>query len=224
MKRFLLTAIAAIGLLLPNKAEASISVLAPDSPHVTFNFIPLSSAAGSGRYQQVYGTGNFSSAITINSIAFSPGSDGIFDGNISIRLGTTTVAVGALDTTLDNNVTSGLTNVFTDATFSQAVVGGSETFSLVFNLTTSFHYDPSSGENLLLDILFSGSTYGDGMSRAALDTGLTSRAWDNTGFGNEADNAGLRTLFGGTVIPEPGTLAIWGVLGLTGLGLYRRKS
>jgi hypothetical protein len=115
----------------------------------------------------VYSSSLFSGPIDIVSLAFSPDVTDTYSADVTIRLTTTSVAIGSLSSTLDSNFVTPLTTVFANATFSQAVVGGSETFSLVFDFsTTPFSYNPADG-NLLLDILIDSKTYsGFGVSRS----------------------------------------------------------
>ena len=72
------------------------------------NAIPFGSEGM--RYQQVYDTSIFAGPQFILSVAFSVQSSNInpffFDVDVGIRLGHTNVAVGALSTVLDSNITS----------------------------------------------------------------------------------------------------------------------
>ena len=133
---------------------------------------------------------------------------------------TTMVGVGGLSPDLDSNFTVPLTTVYSNPTFSENVIGGSETFSLVFNFTTPFLYDPAQG-NLLFDLLISGQNVPLSFSRC--DAGsILSRAYDTAGFGNSADGVGLRTLIGYEPVPEPGTFVLVGT-GLIGLAAPLRR-
>ncbi len=78
---------------------------------------------------------------------------------------TTMVGVGSLSPDLDSNFTVPLTTVYSNPTFSENVTGGSETFSLVFNFTNPFLYDPAQG-NLLFDLLISGQNVALSFSRS----------------------------------------------------------
>jgi hypothetical protein len=204
------------------------SMIAPDLPHYLFNGIPFSMS--DVRYQQVYDSSIFPSPIYITSLAFSPMTSGTYSADIDIRLGYTKKEPGALSTDLDSNVLGHLTSVFSNPTFSQSVTGGSETFSLLFDFSSSpFLLTPGS-KNLLLDIVISNASGDLYCSRFDyLISGFSSRAWDSSGYwGNNADDAGLRTLIGFTPVhghapvPEPSTMLLLGS-GLIGLAGYGRK-
>ena len=100
--------------------------------------------------------------------------------------------------------------MFDNASFTMPVIGGDGTYSLRFDLSASpFIYNPSTGDNLLLDIVISDQG-GDGPGGFSFarggDTGVTSRA-----FNSYADNVGLRTYMEFTPIPEPSTLVLLGM-------------
>jgi hypothetical protein len=182
------------------------TIVAENGPHAAFNAIPFGSASGpgAGEYQEIYSASLFGGPVDLTSFAFSPDTTGLYSANVVLRLTTTSVSVGSLSNNLNSNFATPLTTVFSNAAFSESVTGGSETFSLVFDLTTPFLYNPASG-NLLLDVLISGQTYsGFGFSRS--DAGpIISRAY-NVAIGNNADSVGLRTTIGFTSVPEPGTM------------------
>lgn len=189
--------------------------------HAAFNVIPFGSLFGDGRFQEVYSSSLFSGPVEITSLAFSPQDTTFYSANVDLRLTTTTVAVGNLTTNLDNNFTIPLTDVYSNPNFGENVTGGSETFSLVFNLTTPFIYDPSQG-NLLFDILINNQNINEAFSRSGSGS-ILSRAYNSAGFGDGADGVGLRTEIGFTAVPEPGTLLMLGT-GIAALaGAVRRR-
>ena len=196
------------------------TIIAQNGPHVVFNTIPFGPPSGGGEFQEVYSASLFSGPVDITSFAFSPDTTSLYSANVTLRLTTTSVAVGSLSANLGSNFVTPLTTVFSNPLFSQTVTGGSETFSLDFNLTTPFVYNPASG-NLLLDVQISGVTYsGFGFSRSDAGPNI-SRAWNTVGNGNGADGVGLRTEIGFAAVPEPGTICLT-LIGVTTV-LVRRK-
>ncbi len=195
-------------LMFGNSIGFAGTVLAENGPHVTFNAIPFASSSGpgTGEYQEIYSASLFGGPVDLLSFAFSPGTTELYSANVTLLLTTTTVGVGSLSANLATNFVTPLTTVFSDPTFSQNVTGGSESFSLIFNLTTPFLYDPAAG-NLLLDVLISDQVSG-GIGFTRSDGGsILSRAYDVPSYGNGADGVGLRTTIGfATTAPEPGTI------------------
>ena len=176
------------------------SIIAPNLPHYLNNGIPFASNSGETRYQQVYDSSIFTSPIYIESLAFSPSISDIYTANIKIRLGYTSNEPGALSADLNSNVLGSLTSVFHDPHFSQSITGGSETFSLVFDFSSSpFLYNLTLG-NLLLDIRINMQVSDAFFSRFPAGSGLSSRAYDSEYYGNGTSDVGLRTLVGFTPV------------------------
>jgi len=220
MKKCLL-AIALLATVLPFNAAFADTILAENGGHVAFNQIPFGSDSGDSRYQEVYSSSLFSGPVEITSLAFSPQDSILYSANVDLRMTVTNVGVGNLTSDLDSNFTIPLTTVFSNPNFSENLTGGSESFSLVFNFTTPFIYDPAQG-NLLLDLAISDQNVAEAFSRSG-DGPNISRAYNTAGFGDGADGVGLRTLIGFEPVPEPGTFVLLGS-GLLGLaGTLRRK-
>ncbi len=200
-------------------------MIAPNLPHYLNNGIPFASNSGKTRYQQVYDSSIFTSPISIESLAFSPSISDTYTANIRIGLGYTSNEPGGLSADLNSNVLGSLTSVFHDSHFSQNITGGSETFSLVFNFSSSpFLYDPNLG-NLLMDIRINKQGSDAFFSRFPAGSGLSSRAYDSETFGNGSSDVGLRTLIGFAPVEvapvlEPSTMLLLasGLMGLVGAG------
>jgi len=183
-----------------NHAKAADMMVVTPGPTESWNVYPFTQA-GEFRYQQVYAASLFGDIgpVRINAIRFSSDISGTYAAGINLRLNQTQVAVGALDTNLDANINGSLTTVLQNPNFSLSVIGGDLTYRLIFDVSAaSFIYNPSSGENLLMDMIVTdGGNSGMAFARGG-DTGKTSRA-----FNGSADRLGLRTIIEFTTVPEP---------------------
>ncbi len=188
-----------------NHANAVDMMVVTRGPTEGWNAYPFTQA-GEFRYQQVYAASLFGDIgpVRINAIRFSSDISGTYAAGINLRLNQTQVAVGALDPNLDANINGSLTTVLQNPNFSQSVIGGDLTYRLIFDVSAaSFIYNPSSGENLLMDIIVTdGSNSGMAFARSG-DTGKTSRAWTGSAWTGSADRLGLRTAIEFTTVPEP---------------------
>lgn len=191
-------------------------------PTQAWNVLPFG-PSGDVRYQQVYAASLFGNTgpIEITALAFSSDRDITYTADVAIRFNQTTALVGGLSANLDDNVTGSLTPIFHDPLFSLAVLGGDLTYNLRFNLSPNpFIYDPSTGDNLLVDFLISDAAVNGNRGAAFArggDTGVTSRAMESSvvGLAGPPDGLGLRTLIefrpaDVAPVPEPSTFAIWG--------------
>ena len=174
------------------------------------NCIPFGCAElfGLNEFQQVYSAASFPGDVLITSLTFFQ--DETLGGVItnhsySVRLSTTSAAVGGLDTTnLSNNIGSDDT-LFFQGPLEGAVVDGELSVSGI-----PFLYAASKG-NLLLDITISSSGFANGF--AFFDQSLERDTTSSTFNAPGGTNAGaLITRFTYTPVPEP---SAWLVLGLS---------
>ncbi len=165
-------------------------------------------------YQQVYSSSVFDGPIEISTTTFFDTFEGGAHGNAienahyTLSFSTTTAAVGALSTTLANNVGAD------SQVFFAGPLGGPLGGSHFIVPGTPFSYDPTLGNLLLqVDIVDPEGTTPFTFFDANNGNGLFSRALGQAGA-DVADDVGLVTEFN-RPIPEPSTLLLGG-LGLGG--------
>ncbi len=215
-------------LLVSTMARADF-VTTPDVPGVSYNSIPFGAGLTTSRYQQVHAASEFSGPVEISSFAFSPKETGGFMGDVEFRVGVTSVAVGALNSDLDLNVTAPMMSVFSEPVSQTVTSSGHDSFSVVFPFTTPFLYDPNAG-NMLIEMNMSnggyvGQTY---MMSYTTTTSSASRAWETAGAGaiaNGADGNALRIKMGvATAVPEPSSIVMLSCIGVgVGVSCYIKR-
>ena len=167
-------------------------------------------------YQQVYGSGQFSGAISITGLTFFndnfvPGS--IAAADYTISLSTTAVAVDGLSAMFANNL--GTNN----QVFFSGMLGGLIGPTNQFTLTgTPFTYNPATG-NLLLTVASNGggqdySVFLDYLSGAPVGTFSRAYSFDNSGTASNLDGeTGLVTQFifspVSSTVPEPASWTLF---------------
>ncbi|MHC4668825.1 MAG: PEP-CTERM sorting domain-containing protein [Planctomycetota bacterium] len=239
----------ALGLASPAQADvvvpnANAAVEGNANNNAPFNIGSIPASPPSMRYQQVYGSSDFSGPILITGIAFRPDATFMGPGGIPIpgsggpfgpttfplllRLSTTAAPVDGLSPLFAVNVGADVTTVVSGlVTISSAFTGpasGPKDFDIIITFTTPFLYDPAGG-NLLVDVVNPTPTVtrvfdahwdpGDSISRAMAFTASAPVA-------QQIDSFGLITNFISTPVPEP-SLAVL-VLAAGGLLWRRRRS
>jgi PEP-CTERM motif len=219
MKLFLrMGVMVVIFLLTCGLASADTTVGVTDSGNC-YPFLCNDSGVSTGQtidYQQVYSSGAFSGTQSINTLSFyfNPsfgGSSNVLSGTYDIYLSTTTATVNGLssDPTANRGGDYTLVDVFT------GLVDSNPSFTIA--LTSPFSYDPTSGNNLLLEVIASDQPIlpnGSGNGYLAADStgSTTSRAWGASTPLN-LDPTGLVTTFNASPIatPEPGSITLLGI-------------
>ncbi len=193
----LFTAGAVAGLLVSCTASSAIGQVFPNQPHVFYNVLPF--GADVCTYHQVYAASQFgNSPVQIHSLSFAPdpgsnGTSAVFN-NLVIKVGYSDRSPGGLSANLPDNPRGSLTEVLNMSQYTTIINSqGTEDFSLVFQFTTPFCYDPAAG-NLLVEIGLTNTGPYIGTSRCA---GIpdASRAYNSTRLGNGADNVAQRIKF-----------------------------
>lgn len=175
---------------------AESGIVVTDGPTVGWNGMPFATG-GAVRYQQIYDSGRFGDKpLLIKCIRFSPATNGTYAASIKIRLNQTTTTVAGLSGDLDANVSGSLTTVLDAPEFSSTFLGGDMTYTLRFTFSEPFVYDPSTGDNLLVDIVTDNLKSGVLVARGN-GYGLTARATP----GSVSQN-GLRTLIEVETLPD----------------------
>ena len=205
-------------------ATASAQFVFPTNGHAASNFIPFGS--GTTTMHQVFDASLFVANLggqpiaQINRIAFSPGVTGTFNlGAVDINLGYTNVAPGSLALpSAGTNPSGPMSSFFWDPNYSVNItLSGSEEWTEMI-LSGTFNYDPSLG-NLLVEIIVGTGDNRFHVSRAAPNSEST-RSYDTSRFGSNANINATRMQFSFIGVPAPGTLAL---LGLAGLAVRRRR-
>ncbi len=194
------------------------------------NSFPFGSAYNA-EYQQVYANSAFGSgAISITDIylyntQYDSGASSTPTGTYTVSLSSTTAGVGSLSGSFSANKGADNTQVF-NGSISQSWAFGD---TLDIHLSTAFTYDPSSGKNLLMDVVGNGISTPANIYFDVNSNGPFQRVYCSSGIAcgdnGVADNPGygLVTGFGYNTVPEPGTLVMMGTGLLGAVGMIRRR-
>lgn len=217
---------------------------------VANQFNPEYTPEAQGRFQQVYDASVFgSTSLFISQIRFfedEPSVGALNASRFTVEIGTTTREVNQLaccaggatpfadtEVLLDSNRGSNMQVFAADVSLADVFAGG----ELTFDTFNPFLYDPSLGENLLIEISFDprdaegNLVPGLGIGNEkffvldgpinVLDPSVFSAADNQDGFDNTG--RGLRTEFAITAVPEPAN-ALLVALGLAVLARRERRS
>ncbi|MCI0665561.1 MAG: hypothetical protein L0220_31260 [Acidobacteria bacterium] len=218
--------------VVPNELEDSFGNAGPS--------IPFNIGAGSARFQQVYAGQQFTNAgpdgILITKLFFRTDESGrgfnTTISNIQINFSTTSRMPDSLSPVFAENIGADDATIVGPGPLALRGLGpgGTADWFIHIDLPTPFFYQPSAG-NLLMDVRnFSGgdttffdgaNTFGDGISLVYAATGDGSGSVDSTS--GLLRTAGLVTRFQFTVIPEPGTMALF-ACGIGALTLWVWKT
>ncbi|MFC5768951.1 PEP-CTERM sorting domain-containing protein [Thauera sinica] len=164
-------------------------------------------------FQQIYSSASFASAIDISQISFyntaTPGGT-LNSGAYQIYLSTSTLGVAGFDTT------NGVEYPWLDTSWTQVYDGTLPALAdgrVDLDLSTTFHYDPNAGSNLVLTVR-NATLSSDGTAYLDVDknVGVTNSRFSAYTYDW---NQGLVTGFNVNPVPEPESYALM----LAGLGL-----
>jgi hypothetical protein len=186
-------------------------------------------ALGEFRYQQLIPSSELGmNPLLLEQIAFR--ADEAFGSSFGpatrdLEFSLSTTSITALSTNFASNRGADETVVLSD---SLSLSGGASGFDIVLAFDTPFLYNPSEG-NLLLEIVNSGSggsgavSILDAYSPSSLGLPLGLFSQDLSDEVGTPFNNPYVVQFGAQVIPEPGSVAIWSVLGALGLVAAARR-
>lgn len=178
------------------------------------------------RYQQVYNSDLFAEPVNISSIQFrSPETASLTANVYQIRVSTSVNSVNSLSSTFANNVGADVV-LYETKSFTGTINAGD-----LYGFTGSFDYNPALGD-LLIDITrISGTAqplWSPYNALPAHTLGEYSRAYSFSGTttGVTNSNYGNHTYFTTNAlapVPEPASLAIWGIGAVGGALVARRR-
>ncbi len=250
MRAAILAAVAALGLA--SAAQAGTIIVPGD-------YAGTEGPANSGiartldteHLQYQYSASLFSGVTTFDGVAFrydgnvsnSGARNGLssFDSSLKIELGTATSDIADRSATFANNLGSDAVTVLSGPYDQDAEVGTGQArrFTIVFNFTTPFTYDPSEGDlvldlflpptnftNLTVDAVIADATLGAMYTIGSGAKGVRIDPFPVTEFLTEPTpppGSGGGNGAGPGAVPEPGTWALM-ILGFGGVGtLVRRR-